>query len=41
MFLIVKRVETIGRLKGIKVGALPAAVQTRLRRALGARGGKR
>jgi hypothetical protein len=35
------RVETIGRLKGIKVAALPKAVQTKLRRALGARGGKR
>lgn len=36
-----KRVETIGRLEGIRIAALPAAVQTRLRRALGARGGKR
>jgi hypothetical protein len=35
------RVETIGRLKGIRIGALPAPVQTKLRRALGGRGGTR
>jgi hypothetical protein len=35
-----ERAETIGRLKGIKVAALPKAVQAKLRRAMGARGAK-
>jgi hypothetical protein len=35
-----ERTETIGRLKGIRIAALPKAVQTKLRRAMGARRAK-
>jgi hypothetical protein len=35
-----ERAETIGRLRGIRIAALPKAVQTKLRRAMGARRGR-